>query len=59
MTSLNQSQKGSIVLETGNPTVPIREQGRGGVGPVSLPLQQPSLSLHQQVWAHLLGKFCG
>lgn len=59
MTSLNQSQKESTVLETGNPAVSIREQGRGGVGPDSHPLQQTSPSLHQQARAHQLGKLCG
>lgn len=58
MTSLNQSQKESIVLVTGNPVVSIREQGRGVVGPVSLPQRQTGLSASAGQ-AHLLGKLCG
>lgn len=44
MTSLNQSQKESIVLETGNPVVSIREQGEG-CGGASFPSTAANQSL--------------
>lgn len=45
MTSLNQSQKGSIVLETGNPTPLFPSGSRVGVGRGQSPLHCGKLVL--------------
>lgn len=59
MTSLNQSQKESTVLETRNLAVSIREQSRAGCeGPVPTHSSKP-VSHCQQASAHLLGKLGG
>lgn len=58
MTSLNQSQKESTLLETGNPTVSIREWVgcEGARFPIHSSKPVPCC---QQASAHLLGKLCG
>jgi hypothetical protein len=56
MTSLNQSQKESTVLETRHLAVSIRKQSRAGCeGPVSIHSSKP-VSHRQQASVHLLGK---
>ena len=59
MTSLNQSQKESTVLETRSLAVSIREQSRAGCeGPVPIHSSKP-VSHCQQASAHLLGTLGG
>lgn len=59
MTSPNQSQKESTVLETRNLEVSVGEQSRAGCeGPVPIHGSKP-LTHCQQPRAHLLGKLGG